>query len=444
MPALTDTGIEIETFADVQAGLDEDFRGAFGQGVSTRPQEPLGQIRDIMAERFVDVGEALQAIVASLDPDQATGDRLDAICAITGTVRRGATYGTVGLRATGTAGTAIAAGKLVSDPLTSKQWTIPATQATTLTSPPAWASTTAYVAGDQVRTTGSRIYECLTGGTSSSTEPTSTAASFTDGSVLWAYLGTGNAVANLTAAATATGSASTAVARAITAIDTPVSGWQSVINLEAAEPGEDREPDALLRLRREAEVAGAARGTVDGIRAQLSKLSGVTSVQVYENATDATVDSMPPHSVEAVVLGGDEQEILDTLLACVAAGIATYGTTSGTATDSEGVEHTVKFTRPAEVDVYMDIEIETDDGYETDAAAISAIVDFFAGWPPGSDITAGLIREALDLPGVVDTPQVFLGSAPSPGTSARVVISNRQIAKATADNITLASSSAPL
>lgn len=53
-----------------------------------------------------------------------------------------------------------------------------------------WASTTAYALNKQIRTSGNRWYVCTVAGTSSSTEPTHTSGTASDGTVTWLYLGT--------------------------------------------------------------------------------------------------------------------------------------------------------------------------------------------------------------------------------------------------------------
>ena len=54
----------------------------------------------------------------------------------------------------------------------------------------AWAGTTAYALNKQVRSSAGRWYVATVGGTSSSTEPTHTSGTATDGTVTWLYLGT--------------------------------------------------------------------------------------------------------------------------------------------------------------------------------------------------------------------------------------------------------------
>src|SRR5262249_4697821 len=63
--------------------------------------------------------------------------------------------------------------------------TLPGTAGTDL---PLWQATTAYVVGQQVRTTAGRYYACTVAGTTSSTEPTHTTGTATDGTVTWTFM----------------------------------------------------------------------------------------------------------------------------------------------------------------------------------------------------------------------------------------------------------------
>lgn len=65
---------------------------------------------------------------------------------------------------------------------------MPSRRYVSLTSTVAWAHSTAYVLGDRVTNAGN-VYECTTAGTSSASGgPTTTAASITDGTVVWQYI----------------------------------------------------------------------------------------------------------------------------------------------------------------------------------------------------------------------------------------------------------------
>lgn len=80
----------------------------------------------------------------------------------------------------------------------------------------------------------------------------------------------------------------------------------------------------------------------------------------------ANADEMPPHSMEAMIRtawsAGDpkDQLIFDFLRLHVTAGIATTGNQVGSSVDSSGNVHTMRFSRPVEVDVYVDVTLTRD------------------------------------------------------------------------------------
>ena len=103
-----------------------------------------------------------------------------------------------------------------------------------------------------------------------------------------------------------------------------------------------------MRLRREQSLQVTGAGTLPSIVARLQDdVSGVTTVKGYENRTDVIdVSGRPPHSIEMVVEGGDDQDIIDTLWLVKGGGIQTFGNTSGVAVDSNGNNQTLYFSRP--------------------------------------------------------------------------------------------------
>ena len=86
-------------------------------------------------------------------------------------------------------------------------------------------------------------------------------------------------------------------------------------------------------------------------------VAGVTSAYVFENKLPTTVDGRPPHSFEAVVQGGEDQEIARKIWDIKAAGIQTHGNTTEIIIDSNGFEQEIKFSRPTPVYVWVDIQL---------------------------------------------------------------------------------------
>jgi len=363
------------------------------------------------------------------------GDRSPVV--LTGTLRPEATRSTVTLTLTGTATTVVPA--LSRAKTLSTDETFETTADGTLVALTAWANTTAYVAGDR-RSNSSRSYVCITAGTSAgSGGPATTSADITDGTVHWRYMGEGAAAVDVAARAEDTGP-TVATSGDLTVIDTPVSGWSSVINLLDADLGRDVATDAEARALGEADLARPGATTPDAIRETLLAVADVESVTVFYNATDVTdVDGVPPHAVECMVRGGDDQDIWDALLtSCIAAGIASHGTEAGTALDSEGVSHAVEFSRPEEVLIWT-ITTLTKKAYSAsdaasypidgDAQVVAAQVAFGDAQLGGKNAVASQIgAQAFSVAGVFDVTQTLIGLSNPPVASTTIAISSRQLA----------------
>lgn len=177
----------------------------------------------------------------------------------------------------------------------------------------------------------------------------------------------------------------------ITQIVTSYAGWDSVENNVAAVVGRDAETDISLRQRWGASVYDRASAMVEAIRAALIQTDGVTFAIVYENDTDETdADGRPPHSIEAVVAGGSPQDIGATIWRTHAGGITTYGSQAVSINDSQGIPHIMRFNRPTEVPIYLQITVTANPEKELSAAAITliqqAIVKQGAGLTVGQDV----------------------------------------------------------
>ena len=439
---LLSTGFSPKPLDVIRQELDDAVRTAFGQSVALGDKSVLGQINGIMAERFAELWELSQAVAASQDPDAATASLLDALCALTGTLRDAATKSTVTLTLTGTLSTVVPIGSRAENGIGDEfETTASATISISVT---AWAATTAYTVGN-VRKNAGNVYECITAGTSAgSGGPTTTASDITDGTVHWRYLGAGAAIVDVPAQATETGPI-VGTAGDITVITTPVSGWDGVYNRLDANLGTDVETDEALRIKREEELAASGSSPIDALRAAILQVDDVTSCTVFANNTDTTdADGVPPHAVECLVRGGTNQDIFDALLANVAAGIATYGSTSGSAVDDEGTSHTMKFSRPTEINIYASLTVEYDATlYPTDGDAQieAAIVAYGDALKTGVNVrSSAVLAPAFGIAGVLGVTVCNIGTAPSPGTSTPISIALRELAVFDTSRITITSS----
>ncbi len=144
----------------------------------------------------------------------------------------------------------------------------------------------------------------------------------------------------------------------LTDIVTTYAGWDAVSNNVPANTGRLAESDTALRQRWNASLYTRSVGMTDSIASALMTLNGVTSAYVYENDQDTTdADGRPPHSIEAVVNGGETDEIGLAIWQKKAAGIDTYGSQSVSVNDSQGFPHTINFNRPLVVPIYLNISV---------------------------------------------------------------------------------------
>lgn len=144
----------------------------------------------------------------------------------------------------------------------------------------------------------------------------------------------------------------------LTDIVTTYAGWDAVSNNVPANTGRLAESDTALRQRWNASLYTRSVGMTDSVASALMALNGVTSAYVYENDSDTTdEDGRPPHSIEAVVNGGETDEIGLTIWQKKAAGIDTFGSQSVSINDSQGFAHTINFNRPLIVPIYLNITV---------------------------------------------------------------------------------------
>lgn len=438
---LLTTGFAPKRASDIITDLESALRAAFGISLVLGNTTLLGIFVRILAERYAELWALAQAVYSSQDPSAATGAALDALCKITGTTRGPATYSTAAGILTGSPAVNVPVNTLVgsaSTPTTQFQ----TTTAATLGAVAAWAGSTTYTLGARVNL-GGNVYQVTTAGTTAASGgPTGTGASIIDGTVTWTYLGAGTAAADVTFQGVTTGPLFGA-SRDLTVVTlSPVAGWTGAINLLDSSIGVNQQTDGALRQQRINELYTEGTATSDAIRASILGLAGVTACTIFLNNTDATdANGVPPHSLEALVVGGDDQTIANTLMANVAGGIATYGTTTKTASDSQGNSYTIKFSRPQTVSIYIDVTVKYDaSAYpaDGDTEIKTAMAIFGAAFAVGRDVTAsGMASQGFTIPGVLDVSPVYIGTAPSPGSSATIVIGSRQIALFDTSRITV-------
>lgn len=141
-------------------------------------------------------------------------------------------------------------------------------------------------------------------------------------------------------------------------IKTPTYGWTNVTNTGIVVVGADAQTDEELHLEQQRATSATSYRAIDAIYAGLLNVPGVEFVRVYQN-TGLTTDErgIDAKSVAAVVVGGTNEDIADSIAKKSANINSFFGTTEVDVVDNQGQVNKIKFSRPAEVLIYVQISI---------------------------------------------------------------------------------------
>lgn len=387
MAGLDSTGFTPKTLTEILAVLRAAVASGISPTLNTGSRSPLGEVLGAVASEATQVWEAIQVLYAAFDIDQATDAQLSTWCRLRGTTRKPATSSQAYMTITLDAGT-YAAGSLIVNRVGD--------------SSVRFSNVSEITVGSTTTLTG-QIFACETTGP--------------------VHAGAGT----------------------LTVIASPVTGFSAPTNPADAQLGANRESDADLLLRSDAELARKGSSTVDAARADLLESGLFSFVATAENDTDTTdAAGRPPHSIEALlVLTGTttSQQAADAVFAVKPAGVQAYGTTVVTVTDTQGNNHSVGYSVPSNVNVYISVGLSYTDGkYAGDAAVSAALVDWAAAnLSVGYDVfIARLTQIVMSMSGVQDC-DVRIGTAPSPTGAVNLVVAAREIARVDASRIAITS-----
>lgn len=326
---LTPNGTIVPDTADLQAEVIAEYRAAFGQDLRVSADTPQGVLITMETLTRAAIAENNAALANQINPDLAGGVFLDAVCALLGLQRRGASR------------TMVPGVLLTGRPLT----LIPQ--------------------GSRARSSAGDLFE-------------------TAGAAELDATGT----ATVTMQAVDAGPVG-APAGSINAIVSPVLGWEGVSNPGDGILGSSEQSDASLRDQRRRTLALQGISTPEAVTSQVAALPGVRSLQFRENilSTPQTVDGIPmvPHSVWVCVDGGVDEAVALALLANKTAGAAWNGGTTVVVTEpSSGQLYSVEFDRPEEVQMLVRVTIRPGTATEDPQTVIpQAVVDYAEGRIPG-------------------------------------------------------------
>lgn len=386
---MTDYGVGASGFArrplaSILEQIAARQRADVDPSLDTSPDTLVGKYNAMFGTALDELWAVAEAIYSSGDRGKAEGEALDAIGDLTGTPRRAATRSTV------TATLTLAGGTLVEKGSVASVAGNPAVRFRTIAD---------FTAGDAA---GDFDVEM---------------EAETPGPVV-------------------------ALAGSLSIIETSVSGWTGIVNASDAVPGRPPETSAEYRLRQVQELASPGGGTVTGIKADLLRVAGVRAAEVLENVTARTsADGIPSHAFEAIVFGGDNNDVAQSIWKNKPDGIPTHGSTTVTITDSGGNAQDVKFTRPTERQIYVAVRYSGAPGL---SAALKAALVAVTTTPSRADGTpelgyltiasdvyaSRLLCAVLDVEGVVDAVVgvSFSSIADAEDGAASLAIGTREIA----------------
>lgn len=379
---LSAEGFKQKRLADIIQSMNSRIADQLGVQISTEANSVFGQLIGVFSYEIADLWEQAAQVYGAMYPHTASGVSLDNSAALAGITPIAAEKTTVVCTCYGLDGTQIPYGAQISSSSNSNI-VFQCTDSNAVIS-----STSACDVGITIESVTAGTYTVTIDGTPHSytadgTETIAQVLTALGSSITEVTASVENDILELTEAnqedtfaiaitnnltferigspvtfeCTQTGAITPAVGD-LTDIITTYAGWDSVSNNVPANTGREAESDTALRQRWNASLYTRSVGMTDSIASALMTLNGVTSAYVYENDSDTTdADGRPPHSIEAVVNGGETDEIGLAIWQKKAAGIDTYGSQSVSINDSQGFLHTINFNRPFIVPIYLNITV---------------------------------------------------------------------------------------
>ena len=209
----------------------------------------------------------------------------------------------------------------------------------------------------------------------------------------------------------------------------------------AASVGRDDETDSAYRLRQEIINGASGNATYDAMRSRLLQVDGVVQAFVFDNP-NSFVDSFgrPPHSFEAVVLGGSDADVAQAIFITKPLGIESYavpgpsGTTVGVL-NSQGNVIPIGFSRPDTVTMHVEVDLLVNSTFGNgdqilgEQTVKQAIKDIGDSYNIGQDLVILLLRCApLAVTGVRDVTAIKVDSVDPPINTSNLVLSERSLA----------------
>ena len=334
-PCIDETGLHIPTYNEIKSELIEQAKAIYGQDIYLENDSQDYQFISIMADKIHDSFLTAQLAYNNRSPTTAIGAALDGLVKLNGIKRKSATASTCKVEIKAEPRTQIING-MIADNL-GNNWKLPS------------------------------LISIPDGNKSMTLEVLATCT----------ILGKVTAPPNT-----------------LTNIVTPTSGWISVTNNVAATIGQEVEGQEQLRARQAISTAKPSKTILEGTIGGIAEIPDVTRYRVYENDTNMVDENtIPSHSICAVVEGGKDYEIAQEIYLRKTPGCGTYGDVIveidiGTIYGLPKVSP-IKFFRPSYYDIHVSISIKRLSGFvsQTTKTIQENIVSYLNSLQIGEDLT---------------------------------------------------------
>ena len=311
MPELNERGLSISTFTENKEKLSEEIKSIYGEDINIDANSPDGQFISIFSQAKTDLEELLLGIWNSLNPDKATGVSLDRVFAFNGIRRKAGTYTYV-----------------------NEEFTF--SNACTLKGIEEDGVENAYTIRDNE---GNKFLLV-----NRHEQPEAGTVTLL---VRAEKIGKIEVLPNT--------------------INTPVTvilGVSAVNNpFPAVSVGINEETDFEFRNRRNLAIYAASKGFDESMKSALLNLPDVTYAEVYDNRYgDYSSFGVPLHGIWAVVEGGGDKEIANTIFTKLTAGVPMFGSEEIYVNDSYGKSNVIKFSRVVQQNLYVNGNLKSVSG----------------------------------------------------------------------------------
>ena len=233
------------------------------------------------------------------------------------------------------------------------------------------------------------------------------------------------------------GSIGNVSANSINKIKTPVAGISAVTNPLAFEGGRSIESDYELKSRYE-DSHLASGSALDAIVAKVLGIPAVLEVIGYENVENYTdANDLPAGSIEIIVSGGDDDTIAKNILKQKPAGVNTAGNVSKIVFDSKGKDHTIKFSRPEVVQVYIEYVLYTNLNFDStyEDKIKQAAIEFVNTMPIAAALYSWKLSSLLHNVSGLEDVKAFVGLTSVGATLDKLMPSSRQLYRTSIDKV---------